>query len=98
MVMITFLVHALCSIVSCDVKMPYPEVQDDLSISESSTSPAAAAASSLFSEVLMLDAHVDTKLGGLDGYVMKTMTGKRIYAFEGIPYAEPPVGPYRFRV
>jgi hypothetical protein len=41
---------------------------------------------------------VETKLGWLEGSYMGTMKGRRISAFEGIPYAEPPTGKYRFKV
>lgn len=43
------------------------------------------------------DPVVETKKGVLEGYLMKAMNGRRIHAFEGIPYAEPPVGHLRFR-
>ena len=36
--------------------------------------------------------------GGVEGYVMKTISSRRIAAFEGIPFGKPPVGPLRFRV
>lgn len=78
-VITTFLVHVLCSIVSCDVKMPYPEIADDQEVSASTSATTA-----IFSEVLMLEPHVDTKLGGLEGYIMRTTGGRRIYAFEGM--------------
>lgn len=39
-----------------------------------------------------------TELGEVEGYFMGTMKGRRIAAFEGIPFAEPPTGKYRFRV
>lgn len=29
---------------------------------------------------------------------LTTVKGRKIYSFEGIPYARPPVGKYRFRV
>lgn len=69
-VITTFLVHVLCSIVSCDVKMPIPEIAEDQEVSASSS-----ATSSIFSEYLMLEPHVDTLLGGLEGYVMRTSGG-----------------------
>jgi len=39
-----------------------------------------------------------TTNGVLVGYVMRTIRNRPIAAFEGIPYAEPPVGSLRFRV
>ncbi|ODN01305.1 Esterase SG1 [Orchesella cincta] len=68
--------------------MPLPEIADDQEVS---------ASSSIFSEVLMLEPHVDTRFGGLEGYIMRTTAGRRIYAFEGVPYAQPPLGFFRFR-
>jgi hypothetical protein len=41
---------------------------------------------------------VFTRDGGLQGYSMGSVLGNRIYAFEGVPYALPPVGQLRFRV
>jgi hypothetical protein len=41
---------------------------------------------------------VITKTGKLRGYWMKAVGGRKIRAFEGIPYAEPPVGYFRFNV
>lgn len=41
---------------------------------------------------------VSTQYGDLEGYFMGTMKGRRISAFEGVPFAEPPIGKYRFRV
>jgi len=41
---------------------------------------------------------VTTKIGNVHGYTMKTIGGREIYAFEGIPFAEPPIGNLRFRV
>lgn len=41
---------------------------------------------------------VQTNNGLVEGYIMKTINGREIYAFEGIPYAEAPIGHLRFRV
>ncbi|XP_049774566.1 esterase FE4-like [Schistocerca cancellata] len=40
---------------------------------------------------------VDTEEGTLRGQMGETYTGKPMYRFEGIPYAEPPVGDLRFQ-
>lgn len=36
--------------------------------------------------------------GGIEGYYMGTMNGRKISAYEGVPYAEPPTGNRRFQV
>lgn len=36
--------------------------------------------------------------GGLRGYPQTTFRGRKVFAFEGIPYAQPPVGQRRFKV
>lgn len=41
---------------------------------------------------------VQTTTGTLRGYSMKAVGGNRILAFEGIPYAEPPLNDKRFKV
>lgn len=41
---------------------------------------------------------VVTPLGNIQGTTMKSLLGKTIYAFRGIPYAKPPVGELRFKV
>jgi hypothetical protein len=41
---------------------------------------------------------VNTPLGRIGGYHMKTQDGKDISAFTAIPYALPPVGELRFKV
>ncbi|KAJ8673191.1 hypothetical protein QAD02_004453 [Eretmocerus hayati] len=40
---------------------------------------------------------VGTKSGAVRGFVDKNLDGDDFYSFKGIPYAEPPVGPMRFR-
>lgn len=39
---------------------------------------------------------VSTSLGQIQGTLMQSFLGRTIYAFRGIPYAEPPVGNLRF--
>ncbi|KOC63848.1 Venom carboxylesterase-6 [Habropoda laboriosa] len=39
---------------------------------------------------------VDTHLGNISGYYKTSQFGKKYEAYEGIPYAEPPVGKLRF--
>lgn len=34
----------------------------------------------------------------MEGFTKETVTGKKIQAFEGVPYARPPVGEHRFKV
>lgn len=41
---------------------------------------------------------VETPLGEVSGYFMKTRGGRQISAFTSIPYAVPPVGDLRFKV
>jgi len=41
---------------------------------------------------------VSTNTGKVQGYYMEVPNERIISAFEGIPYAEAPTGPYRFKV
>lgn len=41
---------------------------------------------------------VITPLGTIEGYYKTSNSGRTYEAYEGIPYAEPPIGDYRFRV
>lgn len=41
---------------------------------------------------------VVTPLGGIRGFWKHSFNGRKFMAFEGIPYAQPPVGDLRFRV
>ncbi|KAJ8933688.1 hypothetical protein NQ318_008406 [Aromia moschata] len=36
-------------------------------------------------------------LGDIEGSQKETVKGRTIFAFEGVPYARPPVGKYRFK-
>ncbi|MEZ5342975.1 MAG: carboxylesterase family protein [Acidimicrobiales bacterium] len=40
---------------------------------------------------------IDTTAGPVRGTVERTVDGADVYRFAGIPYAQPPVGPLRFR-
>lgn len=41
---------------------------------------------------------VKTPLGGLKGYYKTSQNGRKYEAYEGIPYALPPIGKLRFKV
>lgn len=41
---------------------------------------------------------VETKQGKLKGVVRDNIDGGKYISFRGVPFAEPPVGPLRFRV
>lgn len=41
---------------------------------------------------------VTLSLGEVEGFTAETVSGRTYYAFEGVPYARPPVGKYRFKV
>ncbi|CAG7828249.1 unnamed protein product [Allacma fusca] len=82
-----FLLDLLCAYVSCAPVHPYPEI---------------APSSFRTNREIDLDGTNDvpvvlTPSGGLEGYTQTTSEGRKIYAFEGIPYAYPPVGNLRFR-
>lgn len=44
------------------------------------------------------DDDVDWPGGSIDGNVKRVPNGKKYYLYEGIPYAEPPIGDRRFEV
>lgn len=41
---------------------------------------------------------VELPIGKISGSTQKTIDGRQFYAFEGIPYAKPPIGDLRFEV
>lgn len=41
---------------------------------------------------------VETSLGGIRGSYQTSYSGKTFAAFEGVPYARPPIGSLRFEV
>ena len=47
---------------------------------------------------VLADELVVLKQGRLKGHLLTTRTGREIFAFQGIPYAKPPVRKLRFKV
>ena len=47
---------------------------------------------------VLADDLVVLKQGQLKGHRLTTRKGREIFAFQGIPYAKPPVGDLRFQV
>jgi len=47
---------------------------------------------------VLADDVVVLKQGRLKGHRLTTRKGREIFAFQGIPYAKPPVGKLRFQV
>ena len=43
-------------------------------------------------------AYTQTSSGGIQGYHKNSENGRQYLAFEGIPYAQPPIGELRFKV
>lgn len=44
------------------------------------------------------DPLVETSYGWLQGTLQKSYNGRIFSSFEGVPYAQPPIGPLRFEV
>ncbi len=95
-VVTAFLVNLLCSIVSCDPKLPTPEIRGrDLfgqqQTASSSIFQQTSGISSSFINLnlnsIELDPVVATKYGQIRGYGMRTAENRKIYAFQGVPYA-----------
>jgi len=85
---VQFLLHALCALNYC---LPY---YDAPSPDPSYTELRAAGDEFRIPDVPI----VHPSFGGLEGTLMKTIKGRRIGAFMGVPYAEPPVHELRFKV
>jgi len=47
---------------------------------------------------ILADDLVVLKQGRLEGHRLTTRKGREIFAFQGLPYAKPPVGKLRFQV
>ncbi|KAF4526361.1 hypothetical protein B566_EDAN014099 [Ephemera danica] len=59
----------------------------------------AALSARAFTNYFVSESYPEVNLpqGDLKGVELHSRLGRRFYAFQGIPYAEPPVGPLRFR-
>jgi acetylcholinesterase len=51
-----------------------------------------------FAAVTLADDIIVLKQGSVKGHRLTSRKGREIFAFQGIPYAEPPVGELRFQV
>nr|AFL37259.1 esterase [Lygus lineolaris] len=56
-----------------------------------------AAIGTLFTASIAQQPVVTTTLGTLKGLTLKTISGRPFHAFQGVPYAKPPVGKHRFK-
>jgi len=94
MIVSAFIFNLFCGFFSCDVRFDIPEIKKtgDIEI------PEIGARTGYNAPRDYLESKVIVKSGALEGYFGATMGGRKIYTFEGIPYAEPPVGYYRWKV
>lgn len=103
----TFFMNALCALVPCPPQFPGPEI-DSASLlgfrdgvrrlRNINNGSSDSDGNDVALNILDTTPRVDTQYGTIEGYFMKTVGGRDIYAFEGIPFAEPPVGSLRFEV
>jgi carboxylesterase type B len=82
-----FLLNMLCSAFNCEYENPLPTHSPPLQRS------GRAYNNRTDSQPLI----VFTKSGALEGFPEMATSGKQMTAFEGVPFAEPPIGPLRFR-
>jgi len=86
-----FLMNVLCAMVPCDYKNPHPEI----GIYNDSDNSVSGVRHSLLGNnrekrLIQGASHpvVSTQQGQVQGYPMRVMSGRQIYAFEGIPYGQ----------
>ncbi|CAL8114264.1 unnamed protein product [Orchesella dallaii] len=103
-----FLMNLMCSFVPCDPNYGEPKTSESVTIrtpkkfrfSRSGVPKAKEVKEDNFlsaQEEEELDPIVETKSGVVEGYIMKIINSRKIYAFEGIEFGEPPIGHLRFR-
>lgn len=111
---LVFLAELICVLVPCNPNYPNPDLSGTRGIEERRESVSfkesysrAEFLKGLFQRFKSIgedkgngkrEPFVITKGGGVQGYFMKVVGGRDVYAFEGIPYAEAPIGNLRFRV
>uniref|UniRef100_A0A0K8TIJ0 Carboxylic ester hydrolase n=1 Tax=Lygus hesperus TaxID=30085 RepID=A0A0K8TIJ0_LYGHE len=77
-----------------------PVVHNRFSVLESAMPSllyAALLTCAVVSSTLAEQPQVTTSLGTLVGSVQQTLKGRNFFAFQGVPYAKPPVGKHRFK-
>jgi len=79
-----FVMNFFCGFFNCDPQFDIPEIKKN------------SDSLNLVSNFLNPSVKIDT--GKIEGYIGKTMGGRNIFSFEGIPYAEPPTGKLRWQV
>lgn len=90
-----FLFNILCAIVPCDPDYGKPQIDESVAASNQ------VVFRNSFGKEIGEEVEPKVKLenyGLIEGYTMSTIGGRKIYAFEGIPYAEAPVNERRFQV
>ena len=83
-----FLFNLFCSVANCNPRYADP---GELSVNSNGT---RSVGDSGYEEYPI----VRTSIGRVRGYTMRTISGREVNAFEGIPYAESPHGERRFQV
>lgn len=85
-----FLLNLLCALVPCDPKYHEPTPAENVQVGFRSSLDSS-------NSIEEIEPKVTVKNGELDGYFSTTIGGRKIFAFEGIPYAEAPIDNRRFK-
>ena len=94
-----YLYNLLCAIVPCDAQFRSPEIQPGSNGLEIESAGRDARSHNELNRNDLTNRTIVLSSGGaVEGYRMTSVNGKSFHAFEGIPYAIPPVGSYRFQV
>jgi hypothetical protein len=84
-----FALQTFCVLISCFLSEPEVKVQ---------SGPRPRESRDFFDLDTKSPPLVHTESGWVEGYFQKTILGRPIAAFEGIPYGKPPERELRFRV
>ncbi|CAL8094841.1 unnamed protein product [Orchesella dallaii] len=108
-----YILNLLCGMIPCEYQHPYPDtsvsvafrdkinVDDDSDQLELSSGGSEDGKNDLYKDIDYNRTHpllVYTSTGKMRGYYMKAVGGRKIRAYEGIPFAEAPLGVNRFEV